>query len=217
MGFNAGAGGRLVAGGDSVPVSPQPLPAPTATGLMECGWPTTFSLQTDPTWVSGYYLLKIVRDDGLGQYVPFVVRADEHKGAAVVQASMETWQAYNDWQGESLYVDVFGLSNSRAKEVSFDRPYIHGSGAGEFFACGEQNLVLWVESRGYDVTYLTNIDVERSPALLLGQQIFISSGHDEYWSRQGATFSVPLGIAAMPDGSLVVADEGGSTLRLLAR
>ena len=183
MGFYAGAGGRMVASGDAVPVFPQPVPAPTATGLMECAWPTSFTIQTDRSWASGYYLLKLIRDDGLGQYVPFVVRADERKGAAVVQASMTTWQAYNDWHGESLYVDGLGLSNGRAKEVSFDRPYIHGSGAGEFFAYGEQNLVLWLEARGYDVTYLTNIDVDRDPALLAGQKIFISSGHDEYWSR----------------------------------
>lgn len=187
MGYYQGLGGRVLASGGSVPVSPQRIPAPTATGLMECAWPTTFTIQTDPSWVSGYYLLKLVRDDGLGQYVIFVVRADEHKGAAVVQASMATWQAYNDWQGESLYVDALGLSNAKAKEVSFDRPYIHGSGAGEFFAYGEQNFVQWVESRGYDVTYVSNLDVDRNPALLAGQRLFISSGHDEYWSRNEKT------------------------------
>jgi hypothetical protein len=46
----------------------------------------------------------------------------------------------------------------------------------------ESIFVLWAESRGYDLTYLTNVDLDRDPALLDGQKLFLSVGHDEYWS-----------------------------------
>jgi hypothetical protein len=44
--------------------------------------------------------------------------------------------------------------------------------------------VRWAESRGFDLTYLTNLDVDRDAALVRGQKLFLSVGHDEYWSRR---------------------------------
>jgi sugar lactone lactonase YvrE len=176
MGWYGGAGGRLVAAGGPVSVGPQPTPAPTETGLIECRWPVSFTIPTDPAWTSGVYLAAITRDDGPQTYVVFVVRADERKGAAVVQLSVTTWQAYNAWGGKSLY------TGGPAQEVSFDRPYLEGNGAGQYFRW-EHFFVLWAESRGLDLTYVTNVDVDRDPALLAGQRLFLSVGHDEYWSR----------------------------------
>lgn len=176
MGWYGGAGGRLVAAGGPVSVGPQPTPAPTATGLIECRWPVSFTVQTEPGWTSGVYVAAITRDDGPQTYVVFVVRADERKGAAVFQASVTTWQAYNAWGGKSLY------SGGPAQEVSFDRPYLEGSGAGQYFRW-EHPFVEWAESRGLDLTYVTNVDLDRDPSLLQGQRLFLSVGHDEYWSR----------------------------------
>src|SRR5207237_9935130 len=153
-----------------------------ATWLVECAWAVSRVLHTARSWVSCIYMLNLIRADGLRRFVPIDIRDDERKNAAVIQASVATWQAYNDWGGESLYSDALGLVGGHARAVSFDRPYTDGFGAGEF--CNfEDSLVQWVESHGYDVTYLTNVDVHRDPSLLAGQRLFISSGHDEYWSR----------------------------------
>jgi len=176
MGWYGGAGGRLVASGGPVDVGPQPTPAPTALGLVECAWPVSFTVQTGPGWTSGVYVAAITRDDGPQTYVVFVVRADERRGAAVFQSSVTTWQAYNAWGGKSLY------SGGPAREVSFDRPYLEGNGAGQYFRW-EHPFVEWAESRGLDLTYATNVDLDRDPALLAGQRLFLSVGHDEYWSR----------------------------------
>ena len=186
MGWYGGAEGRLHASGGPVPVGPQPTPAPTAdTGLVECRWPTTFTIATDPGWVSGVYLVALTRDDGPQSYVPFVLRDDDRRGAAVFQSSVATWQAYNGWGGRSLYPPWNGKSSDgpTAQEVSFDRPYDEGSGAGEYFRW-EHEAVKWAESRGYDVVYATNVDLDRDPSLLDGQAIFLSVGHDEYWSAR---------------------------------
>lgn len=175
MGWYGGTGGRVVATGGPVAVGPQPVPAKLETGLVECRWPASFRIQTGPGWTSGVYLVVVTRDDGPQTYVPFVVRADERKGAAVFQASVTTWQAYNAWGGASLYT-------AGAHEVSFDRPYLEGSGAGQYFRW-EHPFVEWAESRGLDLTYVTNVDLDRDPTLLAGQRLFLSVGHDEYWSR----------------------------------
>lgn len=178
MGWYGGAQGRRVASGGPVQVGFQATPAPTATGLIECHWPVTFTVDTDASWTSGVYIVKLIRDDGFDAHVPFVVRADERKGAAVFQASFTTYQAYNAWGGRSLYD-----GSPPAVEVSFDRPFAEEQGAGHYFKF-EHWFVVWAESRGLDLTYVTNLDVDRDPSLLAGQKLFLSVGHDEYWSRR---------------------------------
>jgi hypothetical protein len=176
MGWYGGAEGRLVASGGPVDVAPQPTPAPVAeTLLVECRWPVTFTIKTDPAWTSGVYLVALTREDGPQSYAIFVVRADERKGVGVLQASFTTYQAYNRWGGKSLY------DGGPAVEVSFDRPYEQGNGSGQYFLY-EHELVKWAEARGYDLSYVTNVDLDRDPALLDGQRLFLSVGHDEYWS-----------------------------------
>jgi hypothetical protein len=177
MGWYGGAEGRLVASSTApVPVGPQPAPAPASgTGLVECAWPATFTLQTGAAWTTGVYLFALTRDDGPQTWAIFVVRDDERKSAAVLQASFTTYQAYNPWGGTSLY-------KGPAQEVSFDRPYAEGNGSGQYFRY-EHEFVKWAEALGYDLVYVTNLDLDRDPALLLGQKLFLSVGHDEYWSR----------------------------------
>ena len=46
-------------------------------------------------------------------------------------------------------------------------------------------MIRWLESNGYDVTYQAGIDTDRNPvSLLLQHKLFLSVGHDEYWSGQ---------------------------------
>ena len=75
-------------------------------------------------------------------------------------------------------------------QVSYRRPYGKyrqildaplSTGSGEFFLW-ELPFVFWMESLGYDVSYISNIDTHRDAAgLLLGKGL-LSVGHDEYWS-----------------------------------
>ncbi len=177
MGSYGGAGGRMLASGGPVEVGPRPVPTPDAvTGLVACSWPTSFTVQTQGSWTSGVYMLVLDREDGPQTWVPFVVRADERKGVAVFQASFTTYQAYNPWGGKSLYPP------SPAAEVSYDRPFAEGNGSGQYFRY-EADFVRWAEARGFDLTYLTDLDLDRDPSLLQGQKLFLSVGHDEYWSR----------------------------------
>ena len=43
-------------------------------------------------------------------------------------------------------------------------------------------MLRWLERNGYDVSYSTGVDSERIPGEILEHQVFLSVGHDEYWS-----------------------------------
>ena len=43
-------------------------------------------------------------------------------------------------------------------------------------------MLRWLERNGYDVSYSTDVDIDRHGLLILGHQAFLSVGHDEYWS-----------------------------------
>jgi hypothetical protein len=62
--------------------------------------------------------------------------------------------------------------------------------AGQFFIRGEYNMVRWMEKKGYDVTYTTDVDTDAATDMVNGplspgrHKVFLSVGHDEYWSWQ---------------------------------
>jgi len=184
IGYYQGLGARKVSSGAPLGVVPQPEPSLSPkTGLRECAWATAFWLTVDASWQSGYYLLKLTTDDGYESHVPFVVRESGRKSALLMQANVTRWQAYNDWGGISLYVNQLPEPRSfkadRAYQVSFDRPYTVDLDVG---AQVEHAMVRWLERQGYDVSYVTNIDIDSSPELLEGRQLYMTAGHDEYWS-----------------------------------
>jgi hypothetical protein len=43
-------------------------------------------------------------------------------------------------------------------------------------------MVRWLEQNGYDVSYFTGVDAARNGGLIKNHQIYMTSGHDEYWS-----------------------------------
>ena len=52
---------------------------------------------------------------------------------------------------------------------------------------GEYPMVRWLERNGFDVSYTTNVDAHRRGNLILNHQLFLSVGHDEYWSAEHRT------------------------------
>ena len=43
-------------------------------------------------------------------------------------------------------------------------------------------MIRWLEANGYDVTYFTGVDSDRRGLAIRSHQVFLSVGHDEYWS-----------------------------------
>ncbi len=46
----------------------------------------------------------------------------------------------------------------------------------------EYPMVRWLEANGYDVTYFTGVDAARTGNLIENHKLYLSVGHDEYWS-----------------------------------
>ena len=191
MGWYGGEGARRVAGPIARPGIRQPTPAPEpTTGLVECRWREPYRMVTadaDGPWPSGVYLARLTaRPSGRQAYVVFVVRDDDRRSALLFQSSVTTFAAYNNWGGRSLY--AFNSGGAPARKVSFDRPYATSpygvplDGAGDFLRRWEYNALRWLEREGYDVTYTTDVDTHRQADLLLRHRVFLSVGHDEYWS-----------------------------------
>jgi DNA-binding beta-propeller fold protein YncE len=185
LGWYGGAGGRLITTGGPIAVSPQtPCPIVPQTGLIRCSWSPSFPFEVTSDLVSGLYLFKLTRDDGLSTWVPLVIR-DDRPADLLFQSSVLTAQAYNDWHGESLYDNNNGriVSLGHAVEVSFDRPYVEDTGSGQMLRY-EMHLARFLERYGYDVTYTTNLDVVRGGVALVAHcGAFLSVGHDEYWPK----------------------------------
>jgi hypothetical protein len=162
----------------------QPMPAPDGDGRVVANWPTTDSLTIGSSWVSGYYLVRVLlvngSQAGASATTYVIVNAPASTSHMLVQVPVNTWQAYNGWGGKSLY--PFSLDGTRALRVSFDRPFDwHGTGAQSPLAW-ELPLIRFIEREGYDVSYQSDVATDANPSSLLTHRVLVDAGHDEYWS-----------------------------------
>lgn len=186
MGWYGGAGARKW-GSVTPTLRTQPDCADfTDTGLVDCGnWGVSGTWAVPSNAVSGVYIAHLTRTDDPSKdnHIIFVVRNDGSHSALVAQTSDTTWQAYNDWGGNSLYG---GQPAGRAYKVSYNRPFatrMTTPDSRDFFFGSEYAMVRFMERNGYDVSYLSGIDTDRSATLIKNHTTFISMGHDEYWSK----------------------------------
>ncbi len=184
MGWYAGQGGREVHAVRGLPGQVQPVPPPDpATGLIDANWRISYTLTVPQDWVSGVYLVRLRADTEAGDegYILFVVRDDSQVADFVYKLPVNTYQAYNNWGGKSLY--AFNSVGEPATKVSFDRPYALRGGAGHFFHW-DYPMIRWLERQGYNVTYITDVDAHTDREYLLGRRALLTVGHDEYWSKE---------------------------------
>ncbi|HWW45071.1 MAG TPA: N,N-dimethylformamidase beta subunit family domain-containing protein, partial [Acidimicrobiia bacterium] len=184
LGWYSGAGGRLVWSSPEQPGQNQgPGTFTPGINMTEANWTPSVHVPITTAFPPGCYLFKLVGSSGIQQVVPLTVRDDSSKATYVVQNSVTSWQAYNDWHGYNLYQGQNGAFATRSRIVSFDRPYARGDGQSDFLGL-EFPLVMLMEQLGLDVTYITDIDTHLRPDLLLNHKAYFSLGHDEYWSVQ---------------------------------
>ena len=150
MGWYNGHGGRDMGVKMTLPGREQEIPLPDSeTGLAECDWSLSYTLQSPKNWTSGVYIVKLEEADYKKQsYIIFVIRDDDANPDILFQLPMTTYQAYNYWGGKNLYESGSGsntawgtISGKPATKLSFNRPYAasnnpkaaYGMGAGDFF------------------------------------------------------------------------------------
>lgn len=211
MGWYGGAGARRMMAPVQWNGTQQIAPPPdSTTGVVDCNWSNPYTLNVpldalDPTnWASGIYLARLTGNpSGKQSYIIFVVRDDSRASTYLFQLSVNTYQAYNNWGGKSLY--GFNSLGSPAINVSFNRPYALGTqstsawgvGAGLFLATPiasgfspagwEYNMVRFLEREGYDTTFMSDVDAHENGNLFLNHKALVVAGHSEYWSWQMRT------------------------------
>ncbi len=204
MGYYGGNGARKVATVLPSATLPQTQPAclsdnnpnnPDRTGLVDCGnWGVSASWSVPASAASGIYFAKAIREDGANagkaSHIVFIVRDDDGTSDVLFQTSDTTWHAYNTWGGNSLYTGsgpgTGGGADGRAYKVSYNRPFNTRSvdGGQDWLFYAEYPMVRWLEANGYDVSYFTGVDSDRYGSLIRNHKLFLSTGHDEYWSGQ---------------------------------
>jgi hypothetical protein len=202
-----GATREVVWRAEGVPGQAHPTPDDAAAN--GCGWPTAVEIPIASDWRSGYYSVTLTAGEERGDAF-LVVRPKP--GAArspmILVLSTTTWNAYNDWGGPSLYTGGTRVSFERPLARGFlDKPSPHrrkmqpepdregnwyfewaeplglslwSGGAG--WAAWERDFVRWAELNGYELDVATSEDLEQHPDVLDGHRLYLSVGHDEYWS-----------------------------------
>jgi hypothetical protein len=149
-----------------------------------------------------------VRHDTVGF---FVVRAAEpHPSRPLLVLTTNTWNAYNDFGGRNLYSRGTHVSFARpmapgflrkpdgpgsrvavvdapdramGAHITYLRDHQFSQWAGSAgWPNAELPFVQWAEEAGYELDYAANADLHTVPDLLEGRRLYLSVGHDEYWS-----------------------------------
>ncbi len=186
---------------------------PTSASSTGCDWPVALEIEIGPSWRSGYYEVvmeielgeKVRRD-----YAFFVVRPTS-KDRIVLALATNTWHAYNDFGGTNLYTGGTHVSMQRPMAPGYlHKPLgkgrrVTGTGAPDpqnaahvgyitlnhlssyagsaGWPDWEQPFIAWAEREGFDIGVCTNADLEEHPEVLDGASLYLSVGHDEYWSK----------------------------------
>jgi hypothetical protein len=147
---------------------------PASADSHGCQWPVTHSLKVPSDWRPGYYAVNF----GEKRREAFFIVRPRHPGKdtkILLQLSTNTYNAYTNWNGYSLYA-YHAKHKAQGRRVSFDRPQFSQ------FPQWELPFVAWAEANGYTLDFAANSDLETRPDLLDHYKLVLSVGHDEYWS-----------------------------------
>jgi len=160
---------------------------PEQASSQGCGWPASWEMEIPEQWASGYYEVVLRVADRGGKFTHrsqrsaqttcyFILRSKTPGATSKIlfQLSTNTYNAYNNWGGSSLYA-YNGRGGIQGHRVSFHRP------PDSQFGNWELPFAAWAEAQGYALEYAANSDLE-TPGLLDPYRLVLSVGHDEYWT-----------------------------------
>lgn len=203
MGYYGGSGARLIWASHELPGKVQaPCQVTAGINMVSCDhWTPTLKVTITAAFVQGDYLFKLVGSGNQQSYVPLTVWDPTSHSAYLIKNDVYTWQAWNPYGGDDFYQGTATCSPtyppcSRARVVSFDRPYAYGEGAADFLS-EEYPLIRFAEQHGLDVSYATDVTIEQHPKILSDHRVLLSLGHDECWSldeREAAQHAQQKGL-----------------------
>ena len=165
LGYYGGNGARLIDTIPSTAVTATNQPACTFDAanrnLLDCGnWSVSANWTVPVNATSGVYIARPTRtDNGGASHIVFIVRDDASHSDLLFQTSDTTWQSYNTYGGYNAY----GSSGATmAEKLSYNRPFTtRGAELENWLFNAEYPMIRWLERNGYDVSYMSAIDIER--------------------------------------------------------
>ena len=196
---------------DAADIRLAPHEFPPDADALGCDWPVVGSFTVDVGWPSGYYEIAAATADGVEAVAYVVVRSSvPDPNRPLIVLSTNTWNAYNDVNGTNIYNGGTHASFVRPMAPGFlrkpDGPgcrvtvleppdprmrthvnHIRNNGLSAWSGSAgwpswEGPFVAWAETHGVELDYAINADLEFHPEVLDGRQLYLSIGHDEYWS-----------------------------------
>jgi hypothetical protein len=196
---------KVVWRADAVAGTEHPVPATASAD--GCDWPATLTIPTDEGWRSGYYSVRLTSGEERADAF-FVIRPARTRSPILLVLSTATYNAYNDWGGPSLYMGGTRVSFERPLARGFlakpepatrkaqavpdpealgyfawaeDHGLSSWSGGSGWWTW-ERPFIAWAEREGFAIDVAVSQDLEQHPEILDGHRLFLSVGHDEYWS-----------------------------------
>lgn len=198
IGYYGGLGWRKITTLTNTATSqPSPTTISSTNGGTHCGnWSVTASWAIPADAVSGLYV-GVYRNSGQtdASWVPFVVHDDARPADIIYKLADATWGvAYNEYGGPAAPLDGASFYDAardnnignRCHASSWLKPMVTrgvSDRATTYWLNAEAPMIRWLERNGYNVKYVGCQDVDQRPSCLDNGAIFMSNGHDEYWSQ----------------------------------
>lgn len=157
-------------------------PVPSNSYAAGCNWQKSFEMTIPAAWQPGVYKAVFPVTDGTSNEIIFVVKSSVYSSHSniVVILSTNTWQAYNNWGGKSLY-DYNSTNGVKAVKVSFNRPFSI-DGIWDYYRWSE-DFIKWAEENNYQLEFAVDTDLDADPNFLSNYKVAAYIGHDEYFTR----------------------------------
>ena len=163
-----------------------------------CGWDSTFGITIPLNWSPGVYRAEFrtyydsttnMSDSVSG--ILFIVKPKilASTSSNLLLIATNTWQAYNDYGGKSLYNNI-STNHQRSFKVSFSRPAnrpLGSLGSADFYKY-ERKFINWTTLNNIPLEYASMYDLDRDPNFLFDTgnnnryKVLFIVGHNEYWS-----------------------------------
>jgi len=153
---------------------------PDSSYFYGCKWKKNAGIIIPNEWSSGVYEADLPTSSGIKPII-FVVREKilASTSKILVNLTTNTWQAYNNYGGKSLY--HFNSTNTdECPRLSLNRPF--SDTTAKFYFFWTDKLVRWLAKENIPVEFCVSSDLDRDPEFMHHYQMYITVGHDEYWS-----------------------------------
>ncbi len=150
-----------------------------------CGWQVTYQFVIPADWGPGAYRANFPITGGVRGVIFFVrPKTPGSYSKLLLILSTNTWQAYNNFGGKSIY-EYNSTDFKRAYKVSFNRPAadpLGTLGSADFYKY-EYKFIQFASNNNLKFEFASNYDLDIYPDLLKNYEVALLVGHNEYWSR----------------------------------